>query len=228
MAGAAGLVVLSNAPAEARSGEPLTIRTYDLAGVRDGEMQQAREAGSHVLEHAGLAVIWLDCTPPRPSNVLGPCDAPLKPREVVVRLMSAPASASPEALGAALVDVSQGRGVLATVFADRVRALAGQTTSVGRLLGRAAAHEVGHLLLGSVRHAPRGLMRGAWRQSEIRNEKPWEWYLDSREAARMRGGLVARERAAEGVVAGLRRVPAGAGLDSAADRGLELLDVFRP
>jgi len=213
---------------DARSAEPLTIRTYDAAGLAAGEMQSARESGGHILERAGLAVIWLDCTVPRPSHASPPpCSAPLAPRELVVRIVPAGAGIADHVLGSALVD--RGHGVLATVYADRVRTLAdGAGTGIGQLIGRAAAHEVGHLLLGSTRHASRGLMRGVWEPGEVRNPRPWDWYLADGEAAGMRRGLVARARFAEEVLAGLRGVPVSAGLDGHLDGGLELLDVLRP
>jgi hypothetical protein len=38
---------------------------------------------------------------------------------------------------------------------------------VGRALGRALSHELGHYLLKSKEHSPRGLMRAAWRSEEF-------------------------------------------------------------
>jgi hypothetical protein len=38
---------------------------------------------------------------------------------------------------------------------------------VGRALGRALSHELGHYLLKSKEHAPRGLMRANWRSEEF-------------------------------------------------------------
>jgi hypothetical protein len=46
-------------------------------------------------------------------------------------------------------------------FADRPRLI--RELVLGRVLGRAVAHEVGHFLLGSREHAPSGLMRGSHR-----------------------------------------------------------------
>jgi hypothetical protein len=38
---------------------------------------------------------------------------------------------------------------------------------IGRALGRALAHELGHYILRSKVHSPRGLMRGAWTSGQI-------------------------------------------------------------
>ncbi len=37
------------------------------------------------------------------------------------------------------------------------------------ILGHAAAHEIGHLLLGSNSHSPQGLMRARWSRQDLQN-----------------------------------------------------------
>ena len=66
-----------------------------------------------------------------------------------------------------------------------------------RLLGRAMAHEIGHLLLGTTHHASRGLMRGVWTTIDLQKDQPWDWTLSRDDADRMRRGLAARLRRAE-------------------------------
>jgi hypothetical protein len=58
--------------------------------------------------------------------------------------------------------------------------------SVATLLGRAIAHEIGHLLLGSAEHPRLGLMRALWSHDELRGRKPAHWGFSAREAAQMR------------------------------------------
>jgi hypothetical protein len=67
---------------------------------------------------------------------------------------------------------------------DRVQAIA-QRTSIpsGSLLGRAIAHEVGHLLLGTNAHAPRGLMREIWTDAELALERREDWLFAPSERA---------------------------------------------
>ena len=58
-----------------------------------------------------------------------------------------------------------GIGVLATIYFDRVMWLAHEAGTDSRvLLGRAIAHELGHLLLATTTHGPVGLMRAHWSQ----------------------------------------------------------------
>jgi len=98
--------------------------------------------------------------------------------DVYVRLTSAPAPIGYRAIGPALASIvfTEGQpGSLITVFAMESRRLLEATRVndrplgdrplvlrrqlLGRLLGRAVAHELGHFLFKSREHAGRGLMR---------------------------------------------------------------------
>jgi hypothetical protein len=56
---------------------------------------------------------------------------------------------------------------------------------VGRALGRALAHEIGHVLLESPGHAARGLMKARQRASVLISPDPRPFSLDARERARL-------------------------------------------
>lgn len=89
-----------------------------------------------------------------------------------------------------MLDREQRGGVLMTIDVFPVRAVAERTaTSVSTLLGRAIAHEIGHLLLGSAEHPRIGLMRALWSQEELQGLKPAHWGFSTREAAHMRETL---------------------------------------
>ena len=51
-------------------------------------------------------------------------------------------------------------------------------TSIGTLLGRAMAHEIGHLLMGRAAHAVRGLMRPRWTRAEVARNVKADWGFD--------------------------------------------------
>ena len=99
-----------------------------------------------------------------------------------------------DTLGFALVDVDAGAGLLATVYADRVRVVA-QSAGVdeAELLGRAMAHEVGHLLLGTNGHAAHGLMRASWSSVDLRGHRV-QWFFNGKEGEAMRSGIASRFR----------------------------------
>jgi hypothetical protein len=163
----------------------LVVRTYDMFGVAAEEMRTAHANTTDILKDAGLEVVWRDCS--------AGCPDPVGSEEVVVRIVTAPASIGAESLGCAIVDVRQGMGTLATVYADRIGALASRTgVSPGRLLGRAIAHEIGHLLLGTARHSAAGLMRALWSNRDLERDVISEWTFSTAEVARIGRRLALR------------------------------------
>jgi hypothetical protein len=90
-------------------------------------------------------------------------------------------------LGQALVDQTQRRGVLATVYLEPIArmALASGSDST-TLLGRVIAHEIGHLLMATASHDTGGLMRATWSSSDLRREHPIDWVLSPKTADTIR------------------------------------------
>ena len=90
-------------------------------------------------------------------------------------------------LGEAFVDTGAGAGVLATIYADRVKLMAELSgTDAASLLGRAIAHELGHLLLATNAHSPSGLMRARWTPSDILGNQIADWVLTRKDAEEIR------------------------------------------
>jgi hypothetical protein len=180
----------------------LVIRVYDNTGVPAADMHAALAAAEAILRDAGIAVTWRQCPC---ENSDGEQIEPVGPAELIVRVAEAPPAGFPGSLGFSIVDVERRSGTLATIFADRVNALSALAgTQSGPLLGRAIAHEIGHLLLGTTRHADRGLMRGLWTTIDLQKDQPWDWALSAEDGARMRRALAARLRRPEqpaGIVA---------------------------
>jgi len=175
---------------------PLVVRTYDSAGVPPRALEQARDSARAALATIGIEPIWRPC---HATGCIGKPKPPQPPHqvEVEVRLVNAPASTARGTLGAAAVDLEQRAGTLATVYVDRIVAMAAQSgVDVGELIGRVVAHEIGHLILGTTDHAASGLMRPAWTSAEIRRRRPWDWIFSAEQGAEMRYRLQARDEAA--------------------------------
>ena len=169
---------------------PLSIRIYDGAGVDAATRGAAIETAAAILAKSGGNAVWLDCTGDTPSRR---CDPARGARDLIIRILPtgasplaprlasiAPAAAgtSRQMLGFAVVPPT-GTGVLATIFMDRVRTTAERTSvHAAVLLGRAIAHEVGHLLLGDTGHSDRGLMREVWTDAQLRNDRAEDWVLE--------------------------------------------------
>jgi hypothetical protein len=169
----------------AGAAERLVVRTYDTVGLAVIEKTSARDALEEILRDAGLQLLWRDCPP-------GGCTDPRGSSELVVRIVSAPKRAASGSLGFAVVDIEQRTGTLATVYADRIKSIARRTGgNAGRLIGRAMAHEIGHLLLGTSQHSASGLMRAHWSDREVRRNLEPDWALAPQDIAMLRRGQVA-------------------------------------
>jgi len=201
----ASLVLASTPPAAARSKVDATVivRTYDYANLGVDELGNARIEAAQIFSSAGISVKWIDCLVP--GRTAGePCTDPLLPgRDLMLRLVdripdTGVAAKRTVALGESMVDRDERSGVLMTVDLYPVRAIASRaSTGMAVLLGRAIAHEIGHLLLGSAEHGRLGLMRALWSNDELRGLKPANWGFSRREAAQMRQTLSGRSRPAD-------------------------------
>ena len=164
----------------------LVIRIHDAYGVPGEHLARARATAEGIMSAAGVSVTWPEC----------PCLAAVRRDELVIRITTAAPASTPGSLGFSFVDTGLKVGTLATVFADRVQALAAIAgVDDGVLLGRVLAHEVSHLLIGTHDHGARGLMRGEWRTSEVAEQRPADWRLSFSEGRRIRQAI--RRRASQ-------------------------------
>jgi hypothetical protein len=177
----------------------LVVHIYDSTGVAQADRAAALAIARSILMNAGIDATWGDGGERGEAAELdGHSKGSQAIPEVIVRIVTSPPDFMPGSLGFSLVDLAQRSGTLATVFIDRVNELARLAgVDAGRLLGRAVAHEIAHLLLGTARHADVGLMRGTWTTAELRREQFGDWILLPDDIARMRRGLAARERRLE-------------------------------
>lgn len=166
----------------------LVVRVYET-GISDPSMRTAAiKTASTIVERAGIAVEWNDCTEDgrRPA-----CRDTRRNGNFIARLMPTITQETPlrsaiaaldtqsdtePPLGFAVIDPDTHGAKMATVFRDQVDAVA-RRTGVARseLLGRALAHEVGHLLLGVRGHSRTGLMRAVWTDDELTRDRPSDW-----------------------------------------------------
>ena len=184
-------------PVDAQGPVPteIVIRIYDAFGLPAAEISTIRQIAGAILGSTHTRITWREC---RPQNSRGEegdtCADTLPPLEVVVRLVTGPsARGGPTVLGESLVDREIAKGTLSTVFADRVTTVARQVgLPRAVLLGRALAHEVGHLLLGTTTHTQTGLMRADWSAVALRSGTNQDWTFSPDQAARIGQALLAR------------------------------------
>jgi hypothetical protein len=144
------------------SADPRTlhIEVYDYAGLSESALHQFLAAAQRILANGRFAVQLVACR----TQPVGNCEDHTRAWEgLEIRILPGHAPVVKNRgliLGQAFVGPE--RGTYATVFLAAVQnqaAAAGVPWVV--VLAYAAAHEVGHLLLGSA-HTPRGLMKANW------------------------------------------------------------------
>ena len=176
----------------------LVVRTYNLLNVPTRELDVARHVSRNILQRAGIETIWIDCPGATSSPVtLRTCTDTLQSDEVMLRILRAPGrqseGAATDALGDSYIDIAEERGSLATVYVDRIAAMAGASSlDLGTLLGRVMAHEIGHLLLGSTAHQPQGIMRATWSPSLLQRRFARDWQFSRDEVERLDKNLSLR------------------------------------
>jgi hypothetical protein len=145
----------------------LQVRVYDYSGLSAGALRSFITGTQRILTEAGISAEVVACA----VGVATPCESRQgSSRQVTIRVVaSAPSSyknARWQHLGQAIAD--HDGGSYATVFLDLVEDAAGNSGLPRMLvLAYAAAHEVGHLLLGDDAHTSEGLMKSSWKSEDF-------------------------------------------------------------
>ena len=177
------LVMAMLLPAEVASAPSVTVRVLNLAELDRRDLATGLSEAGAVYEQAGISVTWVIC---------GPCDAPATATTLWLRVAISPL-ATGTTLGEAPLHPTTKTGVVATVYTDRVSRLAREAgRRVERFLGVIIAHELGHLLMGSLTHERHtGIMRRAWSIADLRSAP--HFAFTPRERSDLRTGLSQRE-----------------------------------
>lgn len=160
--------------------DSLVVRIYDNTGVVAAERTRALAHADGILDRADVDVEWFDCSTRKFGRSSSVCDTPPARGELIIRLVNAPVTDSygvrRQALGYSLIDTVTGSGTMATVFVDRVARLANDARiDRATVLGRAIAHEIGHLVLATNEHAEAGIMREIWTVQQLSTAKASDW-----------------------------------------------------
>jgi len=160
----------------------VVVRVYDMATTDAAGRAAALRVAAGAIASAGLTVSWRDCSRGGADH---PCRTVRDAGDLVVRIMPVAlvaAGSEDVELGYAPIDPAGRATVIATVYYDVVQRVAQRTGLNAReLLGRAVAHELGHLLLRVPGHGPRGLMRPLWTDADLLQNRPGDWTFSDAE-----------------------------------------------
>jgi hypothetical protein len=143
-------------------GASLQLQVYDYAGIGAKPLGQVALQLEDILQHAGMSVQATICR----GSIAVACD---EQGALNIRILTGYAKTMRNVRRPPLGQAFAGHmgGGYATVFLGAVQdqAAAANVPWVV-VLANAAAHEVGHLLLGDLAHTQRGLMREIWDRND--------------------------------------------------------------
>ena len=162
-----------NSPTTMSSSPDVTISVHDYADVPTPLLAAVEDQAREIFRHAGLETVWLNCSPKLELENLEPrscyfSDTTHLTLKISPRGMNAQVRNRIEVLGTAYPD-EKGAGYFAYAFYDRIQELAQRRRLGHALLADVMAHEIGHLLLGSISHSASGIMCAHWNYEELRN-----------------------------------------------------------
>jgi hypothetical protein len=159
-----GVLLVGSLVCAAQSALPpvdFTVQVVNRAGVPRDVLVHAESEATRIFRAAGIHLAWNDCMETHQ------CHHAPGPRELVLSIVPDGHTASDLVYGVAFLDPA-GNGKYADVFFRRIESAVNVgESSVARLLGTVAAHELGHLLLGSHGHSFAGVMTPVWREKTL-------------------------------------------------------------
>jgi hypothetical protein len=169
----------------------VTISVYNDAEVPVGVVGRAEDQAEGVFRRAGIEVTWLNCKVPAVTEEASrACREAVFPQHLHLRFVRRSRGLKGEMMGISF-QADDGSGCYADLFYEPMEELHKRDgTDVARLLGHVAAHEIGHLLLGSNSHSAAGIMHAHWTAEELASAKNGRLVFSEKESLRMKARLV--------------------------------------
>ncbi len=168
----------------------VTISVHNDVGISAGTLRGAEMEASRVFRQSGIEAKWLNC--PLPAD--GPedpaqCRTAEFPAHLQLRIARRSRNLSEITFGISYLS-ADGSGCYANLFYQRVEEMHERSrVNLASLFGDVAAHEIGHLLLGTNSHAANGIMRARWQNEELRSISTGTLFFSEAESRQMRSKL---------------------------------------
>ena len=159
-------VLLAGQPAAQTAG--VEVQVYDYASLQPSTFKKFAQGTLEILSGTGISIKVVLCE----RTTADSCGSTDNRHKLVLRLAPGSAKKMKNAfyspLGCSLADHSGGK--YASLFLETIKDQASDANVPWlTVLDYAAAHEIGHLLLGDQAHTPRGIMKARW---------DWHDYMD--------------------------------------------------
>jgi hypothetical protein len=173
---------------EGGRGSEITVLVNNSAGVSPPVLNQSEGEAARIFRAAGIDIVWVNCGG-EAALADDACRRVLGSNEFMVHIVSKGKTSSDLVFGLAFL-AEDGGGKYSDVFYDRVeQAHRRSGADVSSLVGTVAAHELGHLLLGSHAHSYEGIMAAVWNEETLRHMEMGGLLFTRDQASRMRGRI---------------------------------------
>ncbi len=179
-----------NAPV---AGAAVTVSVYNDAGVSAPALAQAEQAAGWIFHQAGLEVTWVNCGALQAHVKSESCRQAIFPAHLHLRILPRSRGLTESTFGISYLS-ADGSGCYSDIFLEPVQQLQSHQNyqvSLGTVLGNVAAHEIGHLLLGTNSHSVSGIMRAHWHDEELASASRRALLFTPAQSHRMREKLAA-------------------------------------
>jgi hypothetical protein len=145
----------------------ITVLVNNSAGVSPSVLSQAEIEAGRIFRAASIEIAWVNC-PGGAADGEEACRVIPGANQFVLHIVPAGKTSTDSVFGVAFLG-EDGTGKYCDVFFDRMRESRRESgVKLSQLLGTVAAHELGHLLLGSHAHTPAGIMTPIWANETLR------------------------------------------------------------
>lgn len=145
----------------------ITVLVSDTARISPSVLKRAELETARIFRAAEIEIAWVNCSE-EGANMDDLCRHAPGANEFVLHIVPTGKTSTDLVFGLAFLG-QDGSGRYCNVFFDRIEeASRGLGTNVSQLLGTVAAHELGHLVLGSHAHSRWGIMEPAWEEESLR------------------------------------------------------------
>jgi hypothetical protein len=170
----------------------VAVAVHNDAEIPASTLLGAEAEASQLFRQSGVALRWLNCPLPAdgPEDP-GQCRTAKFPAYLQLRIAQRSRNLNEITFGISYLS-ADGSGCYADLFYEPVEQMHGRSgVNLASILGGVAAHEIGHLLLGTNSHADSGIMRARWQSAELGSLRTGTLFFSDAEARQMRSKLAA-------------------------------------
>jgi hypothetical protein len=140
--------------------QAITVHLHNVSAASERDITELKQTASAIFERSGIRLSWIDCTVESES-----CAAHQSITNITLLVVNEHFHPGDHAIGWTTLG-----SYAITLNYRRAQKMSRASTldlSCGRILGHTAAHEIGHLLLGSPNHRLFGLMKATYNSRDL-------------------------------------------------------------